>query len=229
MIANKTTFAKGLGLMVSFAIVFVMIFMPIFGNGKNGLVYLDDLYNSISKGSAYYIPKLAEDSKPFEGKDVTLTLKMETNTQAAQTAKLFEKADASVSVAGAQLTVQGDLGKILDNCLDDADLMYENNGPKVQDKYGLDERLVLYNWWLAAKLMDKDLKKQKLFKEASVVTSVQKKGLEASYNYYKIEPQKISAKWGIVLFSLIFYVIYTMWYGFAIMFLFEGWGLRLEH
>ena len=229
MIADKTTFAKGMGLMVSFAIVFVMIFMPIFGNGKNGLVYLDDLYNSISKGSAYYIPKLKEGIKPFDGKSVTMTLEMETAARAAQTAKLFESSDASVSVTGAQLTVQGDLGKILGNCLDDADLMYVNDGQKVKEKYGFNERLALYNWWLAAKLMDKDLKKQKLFKEASAVIAVQKKGLETSYNYYTIEPQKISSKWGIVLFSLVFYVVYTMWYGFAIMFLFEGWGLRLEH
>ncbi len=34
---------------------------------------------------------------------------------------------------------------------------------------------------------------------------------------------------GIVIFSLIFYVVYTLWYGFAIMFMFEGWGMRLEH
>jgi hypothetical protein len=229
MIANKPTFAKGMVLMVSFAIVFVLIFMPIFGNGKNGLVYLDDLYNSISKGSAYYIPKLQEEIKPFEGKSVTMTLEMDTAARAAQTAKLFEASDARVSLTGQKLKVQGDLGKILDNCLDDADLMYVNDGPKVKAKYGLDERLALYNWWLAAKLMDKDLKKQKLFKEASAVTNVQKRGLETSYNYYTIQPEKISAKWGIVLFSLVFYVIYTMWYGFAIMFLFEGWGLRLEH
>ena len=58
---------------------------------------------------------------------------------------------------------------------------------------------------------------------------VVKKAVEPSYNYYKIEPRKIGDLWGIVLFSLVFYVVYTMWYGFAIMFMFEGWGMRLEH
>jgi hypothetical protein len=24
-------------------------------------------------------------------------------------------------------------------------------------------------------------------------------------------------------------VVYTLWYGFAIMFMFEGWGMKLEH
>jgi hypothetical protein len=73
------------------------------------------------------------------------------------------------------------------------------------------------------------LKKQKLFKEAKVVALVIKKVVETSYNYYTIEPQKITDKMGIVIFSLVFYVCYTLWYGFAILFMFEGWGLRLEH
>ena len=32
-----------------------------------------------------------------------------------------------------------------------------------------------------------------------------------------------------ILCSLIFYVIYTVWFGFAILYLFEGWGLGLSH
>lgn len=229
MIADKPTFAKGAGLMASFIVVFVLIFMPLFGHGKNGLEYLDDLYNSISKGSAYYIPKLKEEVKPYSGKAVSMSLEMGSPEQALQTEKMMKFTGASTTVSGSLLKVEGDLGKLLENCLADADLMYSNMGEKVKSKYSLNERQVLFNWWAAAKLMDKDLKKQKLFKEALVVTTVKKKGVETSYNYYTIEPQKISAKWGIVLFSLIFYVIYTIWYGFAIMFLFEGWGLRLEH
>ena len=62
-----------------------------------------------------------------------------------------------------------------------------------------------------------------------MVALVVKKAVELGYNYYKVEPQKIGNKIGIVIFSLVFYVIYTLWYGFAIMFMFEGWGMRLEH
>lgn len=230
MIAERSVFNKGLALMVSFVIVFILIFMPLFGKGKNGLEYLDDLYNSISKGSAYYIPKLKEEVEPFVGKTVSMTLEMASIEQAEQTARLMKEGGATTTVSDAVLKVEGDIGQILNNCLADADLMYANHGAQVKNKYGgMDERQALYNWWAASKLMDKDLKKQKLFAEAMVVTSVKKRGVETSYNYYRITPEKITAKWGIVLFSLIFYVVYTIWYGFAIMFLFEGWGLRLEH
>jgi hypothetical protein len=228
MIINEHKFYLGLGLIGSFFIIFCLIFSPIF-NGQNGLEYLDDLYNSISKGSAYYIPKLQEEIAPHNGKKISFNMKMTSSDQAEKTAKLFEKSGASVNISNASLHVEGDLGKILVSCLNDADLMYFNQGKDLADKYGYPEKQILYNWWFAAKLMDKDLKNQKLFQEAKIVTTVQKKGLETSYNYYKIEPQKISDKWGIVIFSLIFYVIYTMWYGFGIMYLFEGWGMQLEH
>ena len=63
MIANKKEFYAGFGLIVIFTIVLIILFMPVFG-GKNALENLDMLYNSISKGSAYYIPKAKKEAKP---------------------------------------------------------------------------------------------------------------------------------------------------------------------
>ena len=228
MIENKKEFYGGFGMMAAFVVVLIIIFSPVFA-GQNGLEYLDSLYNSISKGSAYYIPKVKKETEEFIGNSVTVTLKMADETQAKQTAPLFSQGGASVNTTGAEVKVTGDLGKILENCLTDTDYMYHNDAEKVSGKYGYDERQVLYNWWKAAKAMDKDLKKQKLFKEAKVVALVVKKAVESSYNYYKIEPQKIGDRIGVVIFSLIFYVVYTLWYGFAIMFMFEGWGMKLSH
>lgn len=228
MIAQKKEFYSGVGMLAAFVVVLIIIFSPVF-NGHNGLEYLDSLYNSISKGSAYYIPKVKEKTDMFKGKSISVTLAMTDKGQAQQTAPLFKAGGANVTVKGVELKVAGDLGRILENCLADSDAMYKNKGQKVYKKYGYDERRVLFNWWKAAKAMDKDLKKHKLFKEAKVVALVVKKAVETSYNYYKIEPQKIGDRLGIVIFSLVFYVVYTLWYGFAIMFMFEGWGMKLEH
>jgi len=228
MIANKKEFFGGIGMMAVFAVLLVIIFSPVFA-GQNGLDYLDSLYNSISKGSADYIPKVKEEADKFKGKSVSVTLVMAEEERARQTAPLLMKGGALVNVSGKELTVSGDLGKILDNCLADADLMYKNEGEKLSAKYGYEERRVLLNWWVALNHMESDLKHQKKFKEAKVVSLVVTKAVELGYNYYKVDPQKIGKKIGIVIFSLVFYVIYTMWYGFAIMFMFEGWGLKLEH
>ncbi len=228
MIANKKEFFGGSLMLLAFIAILIIIFSPVF-KGQNGLEYLDALYNSISKGSAYYIPKVKEETGRFAGKSIEVTLSMADEKQAEQTALLFQKGGASTTVDGASLRITGDLGKILENSLADADNMYHNDGKGVSVKYGYNERQVLFNWWKAFKAMDNDLKKQKKFKEAKVVAIVIKKAIEPSYNYYKIVPQKISDRFGIVIFSLVFYVVYTLWYGFAIMFMFEGWGLRLEH
>ena len=228
MIANKKKFYGGLVMLAAFIVVLIIIFSPVF-KGQNGLEYLDALYNCISKGSAYYIPKVKEETGNFVGKSIEVVVSISDEKQAKQTALLFEKGGASVSVDGASLRITGDLGKILENSLADADKMYQNDGKAVSEKYGYNERQVLFNWWKALNAMDKDLKKQKKFKEAKIVALVIKKGVEPSYNYYKIEPQQISDRFGIVIFSLVFYVVYTLWYGFAIMYMFEGWGMKLEH
>ena len=136
---------------------------------------------------------------------------------------------AETALAETKLKVTGDLGRILANGIEDADSMYYNDGKKVSDKYGYGEKQALYNWWNSFNEMEKDLKRQKKFKEAGVVAMVVKKAVETSYNYYGIEPQKITQRFGLVIFSLIFYVIYTMWYGFAFMYMFEGWGMKLGH
>ncbi|MBW1959016.1 MAG: hypothetical protein JRF31_08415 [Deltaproteobacteria bacterium] len=228
MIEHKKEFYGGFGLLIGFAVTLGIIFSPIF-KGQNGLQYLDNLYNSMSKGSAYYIQTVKTETEPFSGKSVQVVIEMADEARAQQTASLFMKGGALVNVSGTGLKVEGDLSKILANCLADADSMYINDGRTISSKYGYNERQVLFNWWKALKSMDKDLKKQKEFEAAKVVSQVVKKAVECSYNYYQIEPQKISDRPGIVIFSLVFYVVYTLWYGFAVMFMFEGWGLRLEH
>jgi len=228
MIADKKEFYGGLGLLIGFVVVLVIIFSPVF-KGQNGLEYLDALYNSISKGSAYYIPKVKAETDTFAGKSVSTTIEMKDESQTQQTAALFMKGGALVNISGTQLKIEGDLGKILENCLADADRMYVNDGQTISSKYGYNEKQVVYNWWQALKAMNKDLTKQKQFKAASAVDMVATKAVETSYNYYQIEPQKISDRAFFVIFSLVFYVVYTLWYGFAIMFMFEGWGMKLEH
>jgi len=228
MIEKKKTFYLGLALMIGFVVVLGTLFSPIW-DGKDSLEALDALYNSISKGSAYYIPKVREEAEPLQGKRVKLTLELGDEKQAKQAALLLEAGEAEVELAGARLNIGGDLGGILANCLSDADAMYHNEGQQISAKYHCNERSAMYTWWQVLRGAEKDLKKQNKFTEAKVVDLIVKKAVETSYNYYQIEPQKITDRLGIVIFSLAFYVIYTVWYGFAIMFLFEGWGLRLAH
>ena len=228
MIANKKTFYKGSLLLAGFLAVLFIMFMPVF-NGKNALNYMDNLYNSISKGSAYYIPGLIKDNEAYKGRAIQVEVTLATERQAQETALLLEKAGVEVNRNGAVMAVNGDLGSILDSCLADSDIMFKNEGERILEKYGYNERQVLFNWWTALNKISKALTKQHMFKEAKFIGNVNQRAVECAFNYYEITPEKISDKIGIVVFSLAFYVIYTLWFGFSIMFMFEGWGMRLEH
>ena len=228
MATQKNEFVLGAGLMAGFIVIFVIILMPIF-NGQNALDYLDGLYNSISKGSAYYFPELKKLVAKHNAQNIEVKLAMGSELQAQQTSLLLMKSGSLVNVNGKEIAVKGDFGNILLSCLDDADAMFHNKGAELKNKYGYDERQAIYNWWSALKAMDKDLTRQKKFAEAKTLAIVSKKGVECAYNYYQIEPQKITDRMGVVTFSLLFYVVYTLWYGFSILFMFEGWGLKLEH
>lgn len=85
----------------------------------------------------------------------------------------------------------------------------------------------MYVWSQFYKGLENGLKGQKKFKEAALVSEVVKRGVELSYNYYGVSPQHAGDRAGILAFALIFYVVYTMWWGFAIFFLFEGIGLKM--
>lgn len=228
MIYNKKEFYTGFSLLAVFFVVLFMMFQPIY-HGHNAMQFLDNLYNSISKGSIDYSGALKTDVAPYNDKDVDLNLTYGTDAEALQSAQLFTKAGATASVDGPALHVAGSLGTILGASLDDAKLMYDNNGDAMQAKYGMAPRRSLFNWWTSLKLMSKSLNKQSMFESAKVVDTVRTKAIEASYNYYKVEAQHISDDIGLVIFSLVFYVAYTLWYGFAILFVFEGWGLKLSH
>ncbi len=226
---NKKFYKIGLSMLIAFVAVLIIVFMPVFG-GKNGLDYLDNLYNSISKASAYYIPDLKEEGKAFKGQEIRVTLRLKDKDEAVRAAHLFVTAGVEAAANGSDLKIAGDLGNILDAGLQDADDMFYNRGNVLVKRYqGQNERLTVYTWWASLKAMQKSLNRQKAFVQAKFVKKVQGKAVEMSYNYYGIVPQGIGQRWGIVLFSLLFYVLYTMWYGYGVMYIFEGTGYRLEH
>ena len=229
MIHDKKEFGIGLALIALFFVVLFAIFSPLFEGGRNSLDYLDSTFNSISKDSAYYIPAVAEKARKYDGMSVSLSLKAADAGQAARIKTLLSAAEATVTVDGAKLNVSGDLGKMLGTVLADADLMFRNEGAMVAGKYGFDEKRVLYDWHQALSAMTKDLNRQGQFKEAKMLREVQTKAVEPAYNYYGIKAVPMSSMIWIAVAALIGYVVYTIWYGYAILFLFEGWGLRLKH
>ena len=227
LIVEKKEFLKGTVMILSFIVVLFLMFSPIF-KGGNALTSADNLFNSISKGSTYYIPDLMKKSERFQGTLFESRVAVKDPSLGTKGEKLLAGSGIEVRPGPNELELKGALGSLLAAAIKDADAMFKNQGQEVAQRYGFPEREVLFTWWSLLKGLDKDLQRQKKFEEASFVSDVVKKGIELSYNYYTIEPEKASANMGILTFSLIFYVAYTLWWGLGIFYLFEGIGLKMK-
>jgi hypothetical protein len=225
---NKKTLSTGIFLAVTFLGVLVLIFSPIFGQGRNGLQYSDDMFNKLSKGSSYFIPKVAKSNDKFKGANFEVAIKLDKPEQNTGALKMLAVAGAGARTASPEIQIRGDLGAFLSNIIQDADDMYKNDGKKVSERYGVDEQEVLSTWWNILKGMDKSLKKLGKIKESQIVSDVMRKTVEPAFNYYKIEAHQVADRAWIMTGLLVFYVVYTMWWGFAIFYIFDGIGLTMK-
>jgi hypothetical protein len=156
------------------------------------------------------------------------TIKLDNGKAAEAAGRLFSQAGAKTEVKDDQLRVEGSFGSILGAVLRDSDEMYRNNGKALSERYGYEEKEVLRNWWTALGKMEKKLKKEKKVQEANVISEVLKKAVEPAYNFYGVEAERVVDHAGMLLGLLVFYVGYTLWWGYAIFFLFEGLGLTMK-
>jgi hypothetical protein len=228
MIANKKEFGLGLVLFIVFWAVFAVLLSPVF-EGKNFLNYMDNLYNTISKKSSYQIPDVQKKAAAYKGQKIDFVVKAKDADHAARLVKLFQACQATATIEDKDVKVSGDIGMIFDNVLADAEAMFNNDGKAISSKYGIEEKKVMYDWWNTMKSVEASMNKQEKFKEGLFFHKIMTKAIEPAYNYYGIPATDIKEKIGLVIASLAGYVIYTMWYGFSILFMFEGWGLKLEH
>ncbi|MCL6634478.1 MAG: hypothetical protein K6T29_01760 [Peptococcaceae bacterium] len=228
MIVHKKQFMIGLAMIITFTAVFVVLMSPIIG-GKTVINYADDLFNQLTKGSTYAIPGVQSKAKNFDGKAFEVTLSAKDQGEAEKMTKLFTAAEARVAVEGQKVKVSGDLGKVARAALADADLEFKNNGAQIKGKYGMDSREAVYYWWNLFNVLANKYKQENMAAELSYANNVMQKALEPAYNFEDITPVKVQERAGITTFMLIFYVIYTVWYGFAIMYLFEGLGIIASH
>lgn len=245
--AQKKHMAYGIVLAISFIVVLVLIFSPIFpktaeGEPQNGLQWADEMFNSLAKGSSYFIPKVEKSNEKFMGKMFAVSIKMakpedkpgDAEKRAERASKLFTVNEgAKVEVNGAELKIEGDLGKVLAAALRDSETMYRNEGEKIKALYGTvmnteDEKQMFRQWWNVLDKINKQFIIEKKVAEAKIVSNVMKKAVEAAYNFYKVDAVKVKEKAGLMVFLLVFYVAYTMWWGFSIFFIFEGIGLSMK-
>ncbi len=237
-----TTRKKELTLGVIFTLVFigilVIMFQPYFGRGQNFLAYADEIFNQLAKGSAYFIPKIKTEVEKFKGQplDITIDLKKPTDNpqdtleRITLCTKLYTKVGAKVEVVEeGKIHIIGDLGEILSAALEDSEAMYRNKGEIIKEKYEYEnEKKMFRQWHNTLSAINKKLILEKKVEQANIVNTVVTKAIEPAYNFYEIKPQNVKQQAGVLIGLLVFYIFYTVWWGFAVMYLIEGLGLSTK-
>jgi len=228
LIRHAKMFNMGLVLGVSFLGVLFLIFQPIFPGGKTGLDFADDLFNKLAKGSSYFIPEVAKANEKFMGTNFSVTIKLDKPEQVDNAIKILAAGGAQATAKETQLAISGDLGKLLGNAIQDSDDMFRNDGAKVSSRYGFKETEVMALWWSVLNKMNKEFQKNKKLNESDMVMRVMQRAIEPAFNFYGIEAERVSGKAFTLTGLLVFYVLYTMWWGYAIFYMFDGIGLSMK-
>lgn len=233
LIVNKSAFTRGMFLLLTFMLLFAIILMPLFKdeNGKSitGLEYADAVFNSLSKGSSYFIPEVQKRVQAMKAVNVDVTVAFKNVDRIPRVVMLLEKAGMTVKVEGDKLHYSGNLGSMLEAAVADSDLMYHNDGMAVSRKYETDlpGTSIMGAWWQVLSGSIKPLQRQGKLPEANLVDAVVRRAVEPGNNFYSVPATKVMDHLFLMSGLLIFYVLYTLWYGFAIFEIFDGVGLTM--
>lgn len=231
LIHHKTSFVKGVVLLGTFVIICTFLLFPMlrdeYGNHLTGLQYADSVFNSLSKGSSYFVPAVRENVSTVMGKSVKMDVALN-HEMAESMVKVYASCGARAHINGNRLIIMGDLGAILSAATDVGDRLYFNDTKTIESKYKQPALLVSRCFWYTLNPGIKDLQRQGMIAEAKVVDQVLRRALEPGNNFFSVPVAKVSDHIFLIVVMLMFYIIYTLWYGFGIMEIFQGIGLSLH-
>ena len=255
LVRDKKHFVKGLLMLITFGILFCALLFPIMrderGNHLTGLQYADNVFNELSKGSSNFIPQCRQVSDTMKGKTVTVSIPYKKAELMDTAIAVFKKAGLEAKNDNGRFAFSGDLGAILGLATDMSEKLYQNDAKSVVSLLGMEAELAKVDTskfdpahkdvmaqeavalqaaravWYALSPSIKALQKQSLVGEAKAVDQVLRRAVEPGNNYYSVEPVKVKDHIVLLAAMLIFYILYTLWYGFSIFELFEGLGLAM--
>lgn len=224
---NRTKFTLGLVGLVTFVIALTVCLSPVLDD-QTGLQWADGFFNQLSKNSSYFLPKVAEESANYAGKSFRAQVTPRDPVIAEHIERVFAVAGAQTRAHGKTVELAGDLGAVARAIIADAEGMYRGRERELQAAYGFSGREAIYCWWAALDAIYRQFVEEGDVPASNFASMLRTKVCEPAYNFVGIAPRSPSEA-GLPLFALLaFYLLYTVWYGFSILYLFEGLGITVQ-
>lgn len=234
IIVHKKKFYQGLVLLLSFAVLVWTMMLPLFhdseGRKLDGLQYADTIFNELSKGSSWFIPEVLASLKAAAPETVSLKIRLPDMALARIAAQELETAGVRrIAIDDGIVSFTGNLKSVLQAATEDSAALYNSNDEEIQRRYGnLAPLEVSRAWWHLLSPAIQELQKADDVQSAKLVEMVVRRAIEPGNNFYGLPAARVSENIGLVCALLAFYVLYAIWYGFAIYHLFDGFALLGE-
>jgi hypothetical protein len=227
LIVRRNIFMTGTVMAITFFVVLILMFLPLLG-GLNAFEAADRLFNSMAKGSSNYFEDLRREAAEHPRTEPAVQIALKDGSLAGEARTMLSAAGLTAAGDGAMLKVSGDLSRLARVIVDDSEAVFYEREKEVAAKYGHPARESLFVWWNILKEMQKAFESRGSFEAAAFVQHVNAKGVEVAYNFYGIESKQASRNMTILAGSLLFYILYTLWWGYAILWLFDGLGMEMK-
>lgn len=230
IIAAKKPFYRGVLLLIGFAIVFIIFMQPLFtvdGEKLTGLQYSDQVFNELSKGSSDFLYMAENASQAMKNHVIHVAFSQADNSLEKLQARLLKNANAQeMQITDHKMAFTVNLGTLLAQATSDARLLFFNEEDRLFAKYaGINPLEIAKAWWLLLSLIERQLQIHNQQPESAAINTVIRRAIEPGNNYFGIPGMKISENIGLISAFLLFYILYTVWYGFAVYEIFAGLGL----
>ena len=228
LVTDPRKLKLGLAGLAVFIAVLAAGLSPITSRG-NALVWADGVLNELAKSSSVSFPDARKQVAKQLGKSVDLGVKPKEPVSKEDVVRLIRMNGAEARLDGQdKVRITGDLGNLASAALVDAELAYRNQSGALEEKYGTKGYGAICCWWAIFDGLTRGYVRESKSKEANFASFMATKVLEPAYNFRGIRPNGIKDKAVPATLLLAFYVLYTIWYGFSILLIFEGLGISAK-
>jgi hypothetical protein len=225
MIRDRRRFLLGAAGLAVFAVSLALWGLP-FREGPSGLERADRFFNRLAKHSAHRFSDQRKEAGEFLETRFEAACVLKEAEDAPRLARVLASGGIETEVHGATVRLRGYLGRAAAAAIDDAELLYCGEEQTLAGKYGFSGREAVYWWWTAFGAVYRRQVEERRIEESNFASAIRTKVCEPAYNFAGFEPVSAAESAAPLAGILVFYVLYTVWYGFSIFFLFEGLGIR---
>jgi hypothetical protein len=225
IVVDRGKLALGAAGVLSFTVLLVVGLLPLEG-GRNLLGRADSFFNQIAKHSADYLGAARERAGNCGLAEVDFAIAPREAVRDEQMRRVISSCGASAApTADGRTRIRGSLRRLSEAALADAELMYANKAGELEARHAMPATEAIYCWWCVFDGLARRYVQENRPDEADFAKFVSAKTLEPAYNFRGIETRTTKASLLPLLGLMVFYVVYTLWYGMSIMLVCEGFGI----